>query len=200
MQGAAVEHEETGAQSVSMLADDEIERSTGVTGAAGQIVSAIQYVTGAAILVLMLLTTADVAKRSFGGGSIRGVIEITEIALVVTVFFGLVGAEVSGAHIRTSVLVDRLRVRVAGVVTMGSLSVCIFVTGWLTFQTALRAQASVQAGEYRFGLLSVPIWPARVAIALGLGALTVALIARLFGELRAWRDNRAVVVEEQTLL
>lgn len=192
--------EEQAPSPTPLLADDEIERAAGPTGAAGRLIAGIQYITGAAILILMLLTTADVVKRSITGGSIRGVIEITEIALVVTVFFGLVGAEVSGAHIRTSVLVDRLRTRVAGMITMTSLSVCTFVTGWLTYQTALRAQASIETGEYRFGLLSIPIWPARVAITLGLAGLTVALVARLVGEFRAWRDNRAVVVEEQTLL
>lgn len=180
--------------------DDGLQRSALVGGRASSVLSAMQYLTGGTVLVLMLLTTADVVKRSVVGSSVRGVIEITEVALVITVFLGMVGAEVSGAHIRTSVLIDRLRYRIGGIVSMACLLPCIWVTAWITWETALKAQHSYEFGEYRFGLLSVPIWPARVAIALGMAALTLALVARVIAELRAWRDDRTLVIEEQSLL
>ncbi len=59
------------------------------------------------------------------------------------------------------------------------------MVGWMVYVTADRALASFEMREYRFGLVRVPVWPARVAIAVGLAAYFLELVFRLFDDIKA---------------
>lgn len=67
----------------------------------------------ASTIVMMLGISADVVYRNVAGRSIPGVLELTESALVATVFFGLAYAGTSGSHIAVDLLVRRFPRRVA---------------------------------------------------------------------------------------
>lgn len=179
---------------------DRLERQQIAGPAARRASAVVAYLTGALIVVLMLLTAVDVLKRSLGDGGVRGTIEITEVVLVIAVYLGMIGAEISGSHIRTSVLIDRLPTRAGGALASIALLIGNVIVALMAFETTLRAWQSVDVGEYRFGLLEVPVWPARIAIALGLIGLLAALILRLIAEARATRDDERISLEEQSLL
>ncbi len=49
----------------------------------------------------------------------------------------------------------------------------LLVLLWFSYEAVLRAIESVATGESRFGVREVPIWPGRVALAVG--AVTLAL-------------------------
>lgn len=48
----------------------------------------------------------------------------------------------------------------------------------MTVETLQVGLDSTRAGEYRFGLVRVPVWPARLFVPLGLAGLTVVLVMR----------------------
>ncbi|MGM7678599.1 TRAP transporter small permease [Microbacterium sp. A94] len=142
----------------------------------------LRTVASAGVLVLMTATVVDVVSRTLTGRGLPGVIEITEIVLVATVFFGMMTSGRDGQHIRVTLLTDRLPEAAARIVrTLGLISALVIV-GWLTWVTIEKAIVSVQTAEYRFGLISVPIWPARVAIPIGLVCLALVLIFLLVAQ------------------
>ncbi|WP_324276736.1 TRAP transporter small permease [Blastococcus brunescens] len=135
-------------------------------------------------MVMLIAIAADVIYRNLTDRSIPGVLELSETALVATVFLGLAYAGVSGAHIGVDLLVTRLPKATAKwtLVTAGILS--IGTIGWLLLATLERAVDSVQRGETRTGLLSWPLWPARWIIAIGLCSWLIVVIANVVRLLR----------------
>lgn len=136
----------------------------------------LRWIAGVGIAVLMLATALDVGSRIITGRSVPGVIEVTEVVLVISVYFALLTAGRDGQHIRVRLLTDRLVPPVRRVVRSLGLAISILIVGWLTWATASKAIDSVISGEYRIGLAHVPIWPARVAIPLGLLLLALLLL------------------------
>lgn len=125
------------------------------------------FAAGLVIVALTFIIVADVTLRK-AGTSIPGAVEISEVLLVFAVFLALGAAQIGGDHVSTSVLTSRLRPHarrwlrvIAAAIGIATVVVMIIVAS----QTAI---ASVQAGEYRFGIAQVPIWPARIVIVIGL--------------------------------
>jgi TRAP-type C4-dicarboxylate transport system permease small subunit len=140
--------------------------------------------SGILITGLMLLTTVDVIKRKVAGSGVGGAVEYTEVLLVLTVFAGMAAAEVNNAHIRVSVLVERLSpIRAAAFRSVGGVAVTLLLV-WATVKTAGAAQRSFEIREFTYGLAAVPIWPAKLMVLIGLGALTLALAYRSFDGFR----------------
>lgn len=140
-------------------------------------------VAGGAILLLMFATVLDVVSRKAGGGGLAGVVEWTEVLLVVVVYAAMMGAELSGAHIRgMSFLTDRQRSVVAPLArSLGSL-LATAVLVWAVVMTGDDAWASIELGEYRMGLVQVPIWPAKLAIPIGLAGFAAVMLYRAFDQ------------------
>jgi TRAP-type C4-dicarboxylate transport system permease small subunit len=151
----------------------------------GYLGNVLAVLAGLSILFLMFLTVADVVGRQFFATSVRGTIEITEVALTVAVFLGMIGAEISKSHIRTPLILDRLPPRIAGVLNAIGLVVVLILLGWMIVVTTEAAFRAIELGEYRFGLLAVPVWPAKLAIPFGLAAMALALVQEFMNAVRA---------------
>jgi TRAP-type C4-dicarboxylate transport system permease small subunit len=133
---------------------------------------------GVGILGLMFITVIDVFLRQVLGGGLGGAIEISEVLLVCVVFLGMMAGEMTNTHVRTPVLTERVGDRAANVMhAIGFLPAVVFL-GWMTYLTALEAIHSVSVGEFRFGVVFVPVWPAKIVIPIGLAGLTVAVLIK----------------------
>jgi len=152
--------------------------ATGLDRAVRVLEPVMRAIAAIGILVLMLMTIANIALRTTGRG-ITGVIEITEVLLVVIVFLGMTTAGRDGQHIRASLLTDRLPGEGSRGVRISAAVISLGILAWMISATTIRAIASVHAGEFRFGLVPVPIWPARVVIPIGLAALAVVVVLQL---------------------
>ncbi|GAA1821532.1 TRAP transporter small permease subunit [Nesterenkonia flava] len=140
------------------------------------------------IVFMMVATVADVLRRETTGRAIPGVIEMGEVLMVASVFLGLAFAETRGAHVHMNIVLRRLPERTAAVVTSVGLVLVLLVVGWMAIVTGERAWAAFQTQEYRFGLVQIPVWPARIALALGLAAYFFSLLPRLSDALRKIRS------------
>lgn len=143
-------------------------------------------------IVMMLGVSADVAYRNIRGESISGVLELSETALVATIFFGLAYAGTSGAHVSVDLATSRMPKPLArlSLLTAWLLSCVILV--WLVYATFGRALTSFERNEIRMGLVNWPLWPARWFIVVGFAALTVVAVANVLRLLR----NRPLLGEE----
>jgi len=150
------------------------------------------------IVVMLVAIVADVTRRTLAGESVAGVVELGEVIMVAIVFLGLGFAERRGAHVSMTLVVRKLAPRTAAVVNGLGLLLVVVVVGWMVYVTADRALASFEAREYRFGLVRVPVWPARVAIAVGLVVYFLELVFRLIDDFRAatGRGPATVVADE----
>lgn len=131
------------------------------------------------LFAFLLLNTADVVARTLDVTRVRGVIEYTEVGLVLVVFLALAPAFASRMHISVDLVTARLPPRVAAGVEAAGLAVCSGLVAWWTYAATLVAIDSTRRGEYRFGLVEVPVWPARIVVPIGVGCLLAYLLVRV---------------------
>ncbi|TQL46763.1 TRAP-type mannitol/chloroaromatic compound transport system permease small subunit [Homoserinimonas aerilata] len=127
---------------------------------------------------LALLLTAEVVMRGTSGTSIRGLFEIAELGLVMTVFLGLAQSEVNGTHVRVTLLTDRLSPAAANRMRGIALILATVFLAWMGFELVERALQSFTVGEYRTGLLNFPVWPSRAFVAVGTVFLALVLFVK----------------------
>lgn len=128
-------------------------------------------------IAIMVAITVDVVVRNLGGRSVPGLLEMSESALVATVFLGLAYAGATNAHVAVDLLTAALRPAVARVLIGIAWLVSVAVSVWFLIATFQRAVQSTAANELRQGLVDWPVWPARWLIVIGFAAfLLVAVI------------------------
>ena len=160
---------------------------TGVRRLVESIARLFSWVSGVVTLLLMLLVVAEVVLRDLFGSSLGGSIELSEVALVFLVFLGVAYAQQADAHVSTNLLTARIPPRAASVLKSVAMLAMTVVLLWATYVTAIRGWDSMRAGEARFGLRSVPVWPARLMIPVGLLLLS---LETLFTAVDAWNGRR----------
>ncbi|WP_084500398.1 TRAP transporter small permease [Brevibacterium album] len=141
--------------------------------------STFAVIASLTIALIMVLTVADVARRSLTGRSIPGTTEFSEVFLVAAAFLGLAYAMRTGAHVAVDLVVERMPARAGRIVFTIGMVTAIAVLVWMTFQTGGAALRSISAGEYRYGLIQVPIWPAKAVIPVALAALILECVITL---------------------
>lgn len=133
-------------------------------------------VSAAIILVMMLLTTADVAFRFFLNSPIPGAYELSEFLLVGVVFLAISYVQACRAHIMVDLFTDRLpRWATLGLDILSAL-LALVVFAVLTWQAGFQAWRAWVIDDYTMGLIAYPIWPARAALALGVAVYCLRLI------------------------
>ena len=142
------------------------------------------------VLVMMLLTTADVCIRWFTGRSIPGAQEMSESFMVVIVFFGLAYALYCREHVAVTVLTSRLSLRLANILRFAGKTVMIGLVAWMLWETGQEAHHAFVSGEVRFGLLRIPLWPARLAIPVGLTVFLLQALVDILDEASLLRKGR----------
>lgn len=147
-----------------------------------QLVNAIArvlaVVAGIVLVVLIVINGVYAVARNALGVNVVGVFETSEVLLPIVALLALAETQRRGDHVSVELLVVRLPDRVASLVeAVGLLTVSIFLS-WSTYVSFGGAFESYRSGEYRMGLAEVPVWPARLAIALGLGSLVLQLLVK----------------------
>jgi len=142
-------------------------------------------VAGIALFAMMALTFADVIGRKFVGNSLPGAVELTEIFMVLMIYFALPLASIAGEHIVFDLL-DRLMppalLRWQKSLSHALTAAIFFGAAWVVTQRAAR---SLDYGDMT-ATLEISLWPFHYLIAAML-AVTAAAHAWL-----AWRDARRV--------
>ena len=141
--------------------------------------NAFATLAGVGILVLMMLTVVDVVLRSGRGRGVEGATEMSEVALVGVVFLGMTAAQTTRSHISTPLMTSMMPPRLGHVTRALSLAGSAVFIAWVTYETGGTALSSFEAREFRYGIVSVPVWPARVLIPIGLLGLCLALVGHV---------------------
>lgn len=144
------------------------------------------------IFIMMVSITVDVGLRFLVGKPIIGVVELNRTLLVVVVFFTLGYAQVRKQHINVEFLINKLsEKRKSLTLTLNTLLALVIIT-MITYGAISTAYVSTIEGEHEVGLLNYPIWPGRIALALGLFMLCMQYIVDILNSLYSYFKKEEV--------
>lgn len=137
-----------------------------------RILNCIARVTGWIALLflgfMMLAITIDVVARALMGRAVPGLFEMSELSMVMVVFMGLGLTLIDDAHIRVTMLTDRLPHQWSRIATGMSWLFAALTFAMLAWPSSVEAAYSLSIREFRWGAVQMPIWWAKIAVAAGL--------------------------------
>ena len=141
-------------------------------------------VIGTAVLFLMVaLTFVDVILRYIFNSPIKGVLEITEVMMILAIFLAVAHTQNEKAHISidliTSHLAPKARTIMEFITTLLGIGIFIIAIWRTIVQTMLFVQKNVMHSQY----FSLPNAPFSAIVALGCTALCLLLLRDLLGKL-----------------
>lgn len=126
-------------------------------------------------------------------GRMRGItLDATEAAglcLAASTFFGLAHTFRRGAHVRISLIVDKLPAQVRRRVELFNCLLGAIVVSFLAWHVSRLALQSYEYNDVSPGLLAMPFWIPQTGVALGVIAFAVALIDELLWLLTGGRPR-----------
>lgn len=142
---------------------------------------ALFAVAGAAIVVMMLLTCADIVLRLFRR-PIPGTYELVSFLSAVSVAFAMAHTSVQKGHIAVSVLVQLLPKRLQSLVDSLTTGLSFGLFALISWQSFRYAESLRQSGEVSM-TLQLPFHPFVYGIALSSAVVCLVLLAQLWAHL-----------------
>jgi TRAP-type C4-dicarboxylate transport system permease small subunit len=143
---------------------------------------ALTFISGIALLLMMVQTVVDILMKNFLGRPIEGNLEIMSVYhMVAIVFLPLAIVELKHEHITVDLLVRLFPAWLRRITdTLGYLVAAIFF-GILAYQTWLDAMKAFRIDEILMTSILITIWPAKFSLPIGFAAVMLA------SALHAWR-------------
>lgn len=160
---------------------------------------AILLIGGLGLIVSTVLGAADVVGTQVFGQPVNGALEITENTMVLIVFGALAYSQIRRSHIRVEIFYARANARTqAGMDIFASLMGMLFF-GLMLWQAINEALFSIQIDESTFGLIRIPLWPARIVLAAGIVLLLLQLLIDLVADIKRFRIGGDAVTSDDLL-
>ncbi|MBI2869992.1 MAG: TRAP transporter small permease [Chloroflexi bacterium] len=143
-----------------------------------RVVGALAVVACAFLFAMMLVIVADIVLRFFGM-PIKAGLEIIELMMVCVVYLGFAFTQMKGGWVRMELLISRLpSARTWYTEYLNYILTVIFFIIVL-WQGIILGWQSVRTQEMTFGIVPMPIYPARIALAIGAAFVLLEVIAEL---------------------
>ena len=154
-------------------------RGNGIARVTGIVTSAAAHVAGVVLVLLMLLTTADVVGRYFFNSPINGVFDLTHFAVSMMTYLGLAYCGYRGAHVVIELLYDKLPAAARrGLDRLINLAGCVLF-GLIAWRTAVQAVDVREMGEAS-QMMELPFFPLYCLVVLGAGLFAWVMALRVF--------------------
>lgn len=140
------------------------------------LITIVHRVGLAILLLMMLLTVGNVVGRRFFKAPISGTFELTEFMLALVVFFAIAYTQVRKGHISIDVVVSRFSPRAQAIIASITYFFSLGLFSLVTWQSAVHANRLFE-GHNVSGVLSVPIYPFVIAVAVGSLLFCLVLLA-----------------------
>ena len=140
---------------------------------------------GVFLVLIAALVLAQIVGRLFGV-LVPGADVFAVYALIATSFLALAHTLRTGGHIRVALLLRGLNPTHRRYFEIWCLALGAFIACYFTWFGARMVWESVIWGERAIGLVAVPLWLPRTAIALGALVLAISFIDEL---IRVWRGD-----------
>lgn len=156
-----------------------------------RISEASSFVSGLVIVVMMAMITIDAIGRKFGL-PVPGGLEFSEAMMVAIVYLSLMAVQRHRENVFVSIATHRLSPRAIALldtVTAVLILVLLLIFTWIAYERALDA---FSIREYRVAAITVPIWPFRFVIPLGLALMCIEMVATVVQNWRVFRGELVV--------
>jgi TRAP-type transport system small permease protein len=137
----------------------------------------MSYVASVAQFALMFLTVADILMRRFLNQSILGTVELTELMMVVIVFFTLAFSEMKDAHIKVDIFASKLKPPTRVLLDVITQLLASLLFAFMTVSVLMHAFSMQRTGEVTQDLW-IPKYPFLYLTAVGCAVLSLALFFR----------------------
>lgn len=145
------------------------------------------YIAMVAMLVITVLTTVDVVLRLISQITplnmfVKGTMEITELFMVLIVFFSYAITELDNGHVKVAIVTEklpRLPQHILSVITRGIVVVFGF---FLTYTCGLQMQAHL-SGKITSSVLFIPFTPFSMCMTIGAALFTVSMILKFINSI-----------------
>lgn len=152
---------------------------------------------GFIVFLLMLLEVADAIGRKTWGG-VPGAFEFSEALMIPAVFLPLMFVQTKREHVFVSVATLSLSNRAQCFLDAVAALIGLALFGFLTWLALDKAIDATRINEYRVSIISVPIWPFRWVIVLGLGLMVLQLFITAMDEFkRAFGEEEPVMQDAE---
>lgn len=131
------------------------------------------FLSGIALLLMMLLGALDVIGSSVLNQPLPGAFEGTEALMVASVFLALGLSQQRRAHISVEIVIGAMPHLLQRIAAVFSALLCALLFGLIAWFGWTIAIKSSLAGEFSTGLINFPIWPAKIALAFGATLMAV---------------------------
>ena len=146
---------------------------------AGKGLRVLAYIGGFSIMVMMLVNVVDISMRYFFNRPLGSNVDITQMAMVVTVFSTLAYCGWTGGHVAVDILSELLpRSIILPLNVFGNFIGGALVLG-IAWQSFLAALDYAETGEVSWTLL-IPQWPFLVVVAIGSFLFSLVLFFKVF--------------------
>jgi C4-dicarboxylate transporter DctM subunit len=145
--------------------------------ALGKFERACVYFSAAFIFVMMVLTTLDTFLRDVFNHPLPGVYELHSMLIVGVLYLGMAYVQSQRSHIKMDLLTSKLSP--ANNLLLQALGDAIFlcISGLITWKMGLETWTAFRTGDFFFGVVKFPLWPAKLAITLGMATVSLRLIS-----------------------
>lgn len=142
----------------------------------------LAIIAGAALLLMMAQTVADVVMKNVAGRPIVGNLEIISVYhMVAVVFLPLAFVEMKHEHISVDLVAQLFPKGLRRVTETVGYLVCGVFFALLAYQTSIDAMRSFEINEIMMTSILITVWPAKASLPLGFAAVSLATF------LHAWR-------------
>ena len=148
--------------------------------------NALGLIGSLALALIMISISGDVILRNVVGTSFRGVVELNTVLLPVLAYLTLAYGLRRDAHISSDVFIKLVPKRFrCWAIALAQIGVILAVS-WILVESIGEARGAMERGEITMGRARFPVWPARLALPIGLLVLTYQLVLDLLTD---WKKN-----------
>lgn len=140
-------------------------------------------VAGASLLGMVLLGAFDIIGTKLDR-PIPGALEATEALMVLGVFLALPYTQARRQHIAVDLVVTRLGPATRRALDIFTLLLTLFAFTLIAWRGWVLAANSVAVREYANGIIPFPVYPAKIALAVGATLMVLQVVLDLVDELR----------------
>ena len=152
----------------------------------------LNFIGGGLILTaMMILVTCDVIARFFFNHPIHGATEITEFMMVGMFYFTLAYTQGVKHNIKVEVIITHLSPKAKQIAEFVTYFLGLLLFALITWQGVRSAADAWAIGEITFGLVELPLFPAKVLVPIGSFMLCLRFIMDI---IEGWKELKGKAV------
>lgn len=140
------------------------------------------------LAVMMFMTGIDVVMRYIFNRPISGAYELTELMMVILVFFGLAYTQIKKEHVAVDLVFNRFAPKMKTISSCVSYFLCLSLFVVMTWQSIKQVQSKWNSGLVT-GTLGIPLWPFYLITAVGCLVMCLVFITDLLKSARKWGEE-----------